>query len=348
MPDRLLVVLGAGASADCASNKVYGVQREWKPPLVTDLFAPRPTFASVLNQYPFGQFAAADIRRLDPQSLSIEQFLRDNYESGTTDFVRRKFRSVPLYLRELLLKVSFSYTPQPDNYDLLITNTLDGIDMEVLFVTLNYDLLLDRRLDELSRLDKLSDYIDDERGWSLVKLHGSVDWARRIHTLSGEDHRDPPPYLEHYDDIVLARGPLRTMGDSVDHLRRQTLDPYGEVDLYPALSVPLGEQDELSCPPEHVHFLQQQLQLSDGIHLLVIGYSGIDLEVLGVIRGTSARIKTTMIVNRDKNSAGEVFHRLDDQLGRPLGTLATWPSTFNDFVQGDGWSEYLALVRSAN
>jgi hypothetical protein len=345
MTERLIIVLGAGASADCASGRVHGVDARWRPPLVKDLFESRETFADVLNRYPVGQFAAADIRRLDPDSVSIEQFLRETYVDGASELVRRKFLSVPLYLQELLLAASLNYARQPDNYDLLITNAIDGTDMEVLFVTLNYDLLLDQRLDNLSRLNSLDDYIDAERGWSLVKLHGSVDWGRRVRTVAPDDHRDPPPYQESYPEIMLARSSLRGLGPSVEPLRRRSVDPFGEIDLYPALSVPLGERDELSCPDKHVAFLQQQLQLSDGIHLLVIGYSGIDLEVLGVIQRTSARIKTTMIVNRDEESAHGVFRRLDSQLARPLGDVSMWPATFNDFMQGDGWASYMNLVQ---
>src|SRR5688572_27593928 len=49
--------------------------------------------------------------------------------------------------------------------------------------------------------------------------------------------------------------------------------------FYPAMSVPLGPEDELSCPPAHVGFLRSKLQESDGLHLLIIGYRGYDEKV---------------------------------------------------------------------
>src|SRR5947209_6204428 len=105
-----------------------------RPPLVKDLFA--PWYAPILNQYPIAQYAAADVRRLDAASLSIEQFIRQEYRDRPSDLAQRKFRSLPLYFQHLLLTISYEYTRHPDNYDLLITNVVDGTDMEVLFVTL--------------------------------------------------------------------------------------------------------------------------------------------------------------------------------------------------------------------
>src|SRR3954451_9684630 len=107
--DRLIVVLGAGASADSTSHHVPGVNPSRTPPLVRELFDNR--FDAILNQYPLGQFAAADIRRLAADSFSIEQFLRERYAGNAHELVRRKFLSLPLYLQQMLLQVSWEYTP---------------------------------------------------------------------------------------------------------------------------------------------------------------------------------------------------------------------------------------------
>ena len=255
MPDRLIVVLGAGASADSVSPHVTGTNRVRQPPLVRQLFDQR--FADILNRYPMAQFAAADIRRLDQTSVSIEEFLRKEYAGSTVELTRRKFLSVPLYLQEVMLSVSCDYSPQPDNYDLLISHVFDLLaetDTNVLFVTLNYDLILDRRLDQITPLDTLDSYVHPDRRWALIKLHGSVEWGRMVTTRPLTDGlTNPPAELEVADDIMLARGPLSELGEGrLDSLRYQEVPPHGATLLYPALSAPLGEEDELSCPPEHV------------------------------------------------------------------------------------------------
>lgn len=338
-------MLGAGASADCSSEAIAGASTQWRPPLVQELFETR--FASVLNQYPLAQFAAADIRRLDPSALSIERFLKENYAGSTSELTRRKFLSVPLYLQHLLLAVSTQYTPQPDNYDLLISRIFEQLDLETLFVTLNYDLLLDRRLDTISPLDNLDDYLGRDRGWSLIKLHGSVDWGRRILGAETVNETNPSAHLRYADGITLCRGPLSEIrGVSPTPLRRREVSPHGPSDLYPCLSVPLGEEDELACPSEHTAYLIDRMQLAQGLHLLVIGYSAIDREVLHLIGQTDTRIRTTAIINRDKIAATEVYQRLDAQLRRDLGATFIYERSFNDFVQQDGWDRYLRHVRS--
>ena len=343
MPDRLVVVLGAGASADSVSPNVVGGEANWRPPLVRELFDGR--FAGVLNRYPMAQFAAADIRRLDQSSVSIEQFLREEYASSTVELAKRKFLSVPLYLQDVMLHVSYRHSPQPDNYDLLISYLFDVLaetDLNVLFVTLNYDLILDRRLDQITSLDTLDAYVDPDRRWALLKLHGSVDWGRMVMTrpLRGA-LANPHADLTVSDDIVLARGQLSGVSaSSLDDLRRRDIPPHGSTLLYPALSAPLGEEDELSCPPTHVGFLRNELQAAENLHLLVIGYSAVDLEVLKLLRDTSTPIKSIGVVNFDQPSAQQVLGRIDQQTQKHLGDRWVWDSTFGGFVQRHGWDTY--------
>jgi hypothetical protein len=53
----------------------------------------------------------------------------------------------------------------------------------VCFVTLNYDVMLDRRLQgHHPLLSTFDDYISKDKNWSLVKLHGSVNWYHPLPT----------------------------------------------------------------------------------------------------------------------------------------------------------------------
>jgi hypothetical protein len=187
MADRLVVVLGAGASADSVSHMVAEQNQDWRPPLVRELFDPR--FASILNDYRIAQSAAADIRRQEQQlkrqertSLSIERFLREEYAGSPGKLRRRKLLSLPPYLQDVLLASSVRHSPQPDNYDLLVSYIYDLIedtDLNILLLTLNYDVVFDRCLDAVEPLNTLDDYVHPDRRWALIKLHGSVDWGRR-------------------------------------------------------------------------------------------------------------------------------------------------------------------------
>jgi len=96
-------------------------------------------------------------------------------------FTRRRCRQIPLYLQHVLDRASRTdgdgYTEEPDNYNALINAALDF--ESVLFLTLNYDTLLDDRLFLYWSLDELSDYVGSDPTWALVKLHGSGIGVRR-------------------------------------------------------------------------------------------------------------------------------------------------------------------------
>src|SRR5437660_170475 len=152
MPCRLLVILGAGASYDCAGPTIVDRHDDYRPPLVTQLFEPRRSFTQILHHYPLVESAAADIRRaLAGGSVAVEAFLRERLRESEHEHDRLKYYAIPLYLQHLLFEVgSWSYlsrrgyTAHPDSYDRLINAAL-RVD-EVTFVTLNYDDLFDRRL----------------------------------------------------------------------------------------------------------------------------------------------------------------------------------------------------------
>jgi hypothetical protein len=172
---HLVVILGAGASRACSP---LGGESRFLPPLTADLFSER--YAPILRNYPLAEAAAADIRVVvGSGALVIERFLREQLRDSTDEYARRRYRQIPLYLHELLMEVSRHYTTHPDNTDRLINAAL-ALD-SVLFLTLNYDTILDLRLAlQTGPITSMDDYVREDQKWALVKLHGSVDWARSV------------------------------------------------------------------------------------------------------------------------------------------------------------------------
>ncbi len=177
MSAELVVLLGAGASAAGADYAHSG----FHAPLARELFDIR--FKEVLDIYRLAAHAAEDIRRELRRGRGIEAILSEDFAGAPPGSQRRKrYREIPLYFQHLLLKVSQAGRTDPCGYRLLINRTLDL--ESVTFVTLNYDTILDRLLFEHttlpgSRPADIDDYITQD-GWSLIKLHGSVDWARKV------------------------------------------------------------------------------------------------------------------------------------------------------------------------
>ena len=169
---RLFVLLGAGASRDA------GAETEYKPPLTRELFSRR--FNRILVDYPPVDGAAAEIRRATAAgAIVLEQHLATRYMApDVREHAAQTGRTLPLYLQDVLTEASCCAWG-PRNYDLLSRSILDSVEA-VTFITLNYDTILDARLSEIAPLESLSDYIAPDRLWSLIKLHGSINWTRAV------------------------------------------------------------------------------------------------------------------------------------------------------------------------
>lgn len=321
---------------------------ELRPPLVRELFDVR--FSEIRERYPLAQAAGADIRRAmeraqgTGRSVAIEDFIRTTYRDADSSYDRRKYYAVPWYLQDLLYEVGRSYTRDPDNVNLLLSEALRF--PEVIFITLNYDTILDERLVAYDPLWSLGSYIDRKRNWKLIKLHGSVNWGRKVKSRSfSERWIESPPDATKY---IGRKIELRS-SRSLTHLRRDAIQANeGEERFfgywYPALSVPVGAADELVCPEAHVEFLREALH-EQRIHLLVLGYSAHDQEVLTLLAETNAVIVSGRIVVSGLEEAREVHGRLD--AAALPGIRNTQPSEddFEAFVQGDGLKDYVKQVK---
>jgi len=86
---------------------------------------------------------------------------------------------------------------------------------------------------------------------------------------------------------------LRTQPD----LAGRRFDGAEDVVYYPALAVPLGAEDELVCPSNHVEVAKQWLDRMDGVNLLVIGNSGLDREVLRLFLESGNKLRRMLVAN---------------------------------------------------
>lgn len=313
--ETIVVLIGAGASHDCVSVQPRNsVIRGWRPPLVADLFSPR--FEKVLLRYPMVHNAAPEIRHAttqgQPAQIGLEDYLRTAFRDSDDPDDQRTYMAIPLYLQELLVEVGKEWPTARDCYQLL-----DGLlrrnFREVVYVTLNYDTLLDGILARRRPLLRLDDYIHPDTKWSLIKPHGSVTWRRRILNDSestGLSFADPPPGLELGDELE------HHWSADLQQLRGQTDENTGKrLNFYPALSVPLGPGVKtLNCPPEHLEWLAEGLRKRGAINLLSVGYSGMDTDVLDLIAGAGCDVKTALAVCSDGATAHESLNRIGHRL----------------------------------
>jgi hypothetical protein len=324
----------------------------YRPPLVTGLFEARPAFTPILREYPLAQSAAADIRpAIAGGSVVLEAYLRDQLRDSEHEHDRKRYWAIPLYLQHLFWQIAQwpgGFTGHPDNYDRLVSAALRAD--EVIFITLNYDDLLDRRLFIYDPLRSMESYISDVRNWSLIKLHGSVDWGRRV---DGVDVLENDPFLANTfaslgELIDLSKGiVLRQHAD----LRGKRLDESGVSAYYPALSAPLGEKDELVCPPNHLAHLTERLGDWDSPDVLVVGYSGLDEEVLNMLREPARPIRSLVVVNGTEGAGAAAARQIKaavSVLSPPEGDGVTCvDSGFDKFVRSGNLDSYIETIRAA-
>ncbi len=336
MIDRLFVILGAGASYDCVSSEAsVPVDDHYWPPLTPDLFTiKRRGYAEILAKYPLVKAAAAELSTVQ-SAVGLETELRERYRNSEHEHDRQIFRGVLPYLQELLYTVSEKFTEFPQNYEVLATKLLRL--KEIVFVSLNYDVLLDNSLLTFdSAKTGLDWYVRQGRKWSLIKLHGSVDWGVLIPGADGMQTFTAPKA-----DLAAASGILLRPGRLFE--KRGFMSEKGSHGMelfFPALAAPIGEADELVCPPDHVTLLRARLAETQPMHVLVIGYSGIDKEVMSLIRESGRGVKTLTIVDRGEDAAFAVAERMAQQ-GVSSEDTKLSPDSFDTWVRDGGLAAFV-------
>jgi len=307
-----------------------------RPPLTRSLFS-TPAAHDLLKTYALAQSAGdAVVREMrDDSTLAFEQALRNLRDDGHAHHLLMSM-ALPLYLQALLLGYSETLHADALRYSALVDELLK-LKTRVYFISLNYDTLLDYRLGALSPLRSMSSYIDTGMNWCLIKPHGSVNWY--YETEASFDPRAPGPVASQKASEIQC-----VPADSFDlRVVRGTVsrsDAHLETRRYPAIALPEGPKDELVLPEDHLFRLKGALQAAQEIDLLVLGYSGLDTEVLELVRSNCQRIRRMTVVNRDPAETLKVYSALSD-----AGIHANWPDTFDgsyeQWVDGDGLRQWV-------
>ena len=139
----LTILIGAGASYDCAGGVTGETATDYQPPLVEQLFEPKPTFDAVLSKYTRARALSATIRSRVAAGESLEEVFRD-LASESSMFLRRQYWQVPLYLQELLGEVSSHFIRSGgSHFDLLIGEAERSTYDEILYVTVGVQTFVD-------------------------------------------------------------------------------------------------------------------------------------------------------------------------------------------------------------
>lgn len=310
---RVTVILGAGASFDVHNGSVPIIRPEMRPPLAKQLFEAR--FWGIAQSYIGVKVLGAELGRLaqlEELPFDLEERL-SQYASSEDALTRRHFRDIPPYLRDLLMRVTDEYVPSPTNYLNLARRLLQTGSHRICFLTLNYDTLLEKALQDYDgslKVRGLGDYVaEDRRAW-VVKIHGSTNWAIRVPDTSTEEGgHNIDEILGHWDPRD-DKGPI-TLDNRHDESTRWRDEKSG-ARYYPALSAPLREKT-FTCPASHTESLVEFLQ---GCHkFLIIGASGLDEDLLRFLaKNVPKRETLVQYVNYDLEATLAVRERFEERI----------------------------------
>jgi len=313
---KLVVLIGAGASFDCVDAGA-GVNETWRPPVVASLFgfeaSKQSSYGSILRRYPRVNAAADEIRStLRRKNMPLERYLAQMKGSKSPN-VRQQYRQVPLYLQELLWRCSVDFPivggTKFNTLVARIEHRLHEDLEEVLYLSLNYDVLMEAALKSLylNGFSNIVDYVPDGN-WSLVKLHGSVNWGFPLFRTSD---RSLSPHL-----LELGAMPDQPGQTSDNLMVLNSNEPYGDDAyrvqdghfFYPAIALPIEGKSGFVCPPWQVE--RATSVIKDCKNFLVLGCRIADDDVINLLNQTS-EVARLRVVNGDAKAGEEAVLNLE-------------------------------------
>ena len=164
-----------------------------------------------------------------------------------------------------------------------------------------------------NRFNKLAHYIVPSLGWALIKLHGSVNWGRRISNRIPTGSLLSTAINEHVDKLDLDNE-ITILGDHQERSRKRD-DNF----FYPALAVPLKGKNEFVCPAEQVHWAKSFIETCTDF--LIIGFSGLDQHVINLFQGVQEVRKFRFVNGNEKagRDASGIFFLVNNKFHSQSG-----------------------------
>lgn len=229
----------------------------------------------------------------------------------------RQLAAIRYYLQDILWECGSIWlreTYNVSNYSVLVDKVkrFKKPGERVCFVTFNYDMLLDESLRHAGYpFTELSAYI--ARDLMLVKLHGSVNWARIVNTpledlLSFTRVDLARQLIERYTDLDISKE-FVVVGEYPPAPRHKKV-------VFPALAIPVESKLDFECPPEHVKALEDFIPQVTKI--VTIGWRATEQPFLELLqRGLKSANPQIMVVcgttEDTENSAAQLRKRIPAQ-----------------------------------
>lgn len=332
----LLVIFGAGASCDSFPSrkpKSAGQPLLDRPPLAKELFEDRPMFVKAMTHFHQCQPIIPYLQQI-PKGQSVEQVLENLQQEADEYPVRHtQLAAIRYYLHFMLWECEYRWrdvTKGITNYKTL----LDQIERwrskageRVCLVTFNYERMLEDALPTVGiEIRNLTDYIANEN-YKVIKLHGSVHWAREVDTPVGDlENQTNTWHVAHW---LIEHAAELKVSQRYRMVNEYPIGKWEQGALFPALAIPVETKRNYECPPEHLQVLEGCL--SEVSKLLIIGWSAAETNFLGMLGESLRKHIRGMIVAGGGGEGKKIVERLQ-QAGITTDDITWVDSGFTDFI----------------
>ena len=251
---------------------------------------------------------------LRKEGVAVERELaRIQEQAKTYPPAHQQLMAIRFYLQYALWKCQkrwFNHHSGITNYATLIRE-IDRwrfeFNEQVSFVTFNYDTMLEQAMFQVLGFN-LQDFksYTSQKHYSVIKLHGSINWGRGLAGISSQDSWGYPRIIKEAANLTL----------STNYVLVNT--PFDATNaLIPALAIPVEKKDEFSCPETHVKGLEGLLP--SVTKLLIIGWRATEVDFLNMPRSHLRGTPDAMIVSGDSAGVNETLTNLDPSRVRYAG-----------------------------
>lgn len=343
----LMVIFGAGASFD-SDRPGAPIQElnQMRPPLAKELVAWR--FAEHATRYPACRPIVDRLRAVmdaDPTAALESELARLTAESRDSPDVARQLMAFRFYLREIVDRTTRAWTDDLRGFTQYVTllnhlaawrrRSLEPISL----VTFNYDRML-----EMAAVDQIvgwefsgfESYIERD-DWRLIKLHGSVDWARVVPSLRYSLQQNYSAALEIAPGLDLSTLDWTFAPGRDGHFQIPKTEPGP---LIPALAVPTSDKATFECPEAQLAAFHDALPKVT--RLLVIGWRAAEPHAVEALTRLQPGFRLGVI--SDERGVDDTLEnlanvrqrgRLDVRDGRGFGVAVDDPAPLNGFLNSE-------------
>lgn len=341
----LLVIVGAGASFDCLTQRdvqSWGYYKDrLRPPLAGQLFEPRDEFTKRMPTELRG--LAVSLRAAMAEGAGLEDQLEEIVRRAD-DRSFRELMALRFYLRDIITWCEAQVRQQGvggNAYDALarvLGRWSSDTGAGICYATFNYDRLLEQaiRASGGPAMEDLDSYVADAQV-RLYKLHGSVRWVRL----------GDVPGVPSDRAVAIPGAPSLELGPVVMAPANQERQQPVQV---PAIAVPTVTKSGFECPDVHLDALRRDL--ADVNAILVAGWRGAEAHFLQMLSdhlgGRPVKVLVANGVLDDCTECLKALSRSIDKGGKicvqPMNRSDGKPLPFSSLVTSNSLAEFLGAI----